>query len=62
MEPDVAETVSFLNVIIEDFEVNRDDLIHPKSEKVGLIYFKMLLEFGFDSKVRDYPIFWHIFW
>ena len=47
----LSEMAELLDQIIEDFKVTKEDLMHPKAEKIELIYYKLLLEFGFAEKV-----------
>ena len=50
-EMSLNDLAELLNQIEMEFKVTRDDLIHPKPDKIQLIYYKMLLEFGFKEHV-----------
>ena len=47
----VAEMAEILDEIIIELKIVREDLTQPKPDKIELIYYKLLLEFGFEEKV-----------
>eukprot|EP00094_Tigriopus_californicus_P008523 TCALIF_08215-PA protein Name:"Similar to nuf2 Kinetochore protein Nuf2 (Danio rerio)" AED:0.15 eAED:0.15 QI:536/0.87/1/1/0.75/0.55/9/380/387 len=55
----INDIVGFLNEILEDESFSKTDLTSPTAERIQMLYFKLLLEFGFTEKILQ-PVLDHL--